>query len=69
MGPLAAVAGLLVNPLGGWNPNGAEAMALYEDNRAKQRNLRVNELTALGELADLAKKLKATPARHKPTKP
>lgn len=64
VGPLAAIAGLIMNPLGGWNPNGPEAMALYEDNQNTLRKKRLNELEDLAELAEWAKKAetKAAPA-------
>lgn len=64
-GPLSAVLGLLNNPLGGWNPNGPEAMALYEDAAQKRRNARMSELQDLAELAELAKTTKANAIKGK----
>jgi hypothetical protein len=55
-GPLSAIATLLNNPLGGWQPNGPEAMALYEDFEGARRKKRFAELNELAELADDAKK-------------
>jgi len=44
LGPLAAVLGLFMNPLGGWQPNDPEAMVLYEDAERKRRNTETKEL-------------------------
>lgn len=65
LGPLAAVASLLNNPLGGWNPNGPEAMALYEDNENLRRRNRINELSEIAGLAEQAKRIKAEPSRQR----
>lgn len=62
-GVLAAVAGLVNNPLGGWNPNTPEAMAIYEDLEQKRRNQEIGELTALAGFADLVKASAKTPAK------
>lgn len=51
-----AVASLLANPLGGWAPNGPEAMAIYEDFEQKRRNGELKELTELAAFADESKK-------------
>ena len=47
LGPLSAVASLLMNPLGGWQPNDPEAMALYKDEEQKQRNADMKALMRL----------------------
>lgn len=47
LGPLSAVASLIMNPLGGWQPNGPEAMTLYKDEEQKQRNADMKALTKL----------------------
>jgi hypothetical protein len=52
IGPLAAILGLLANPLGGWNANNPEAMALYEDDQQKRRNTEAQELSDLAKLSD-----------------
>lgn len=59
LGPLAAVASFLNNPLGGWNPNAPEALALYEDDENLRRR---NELKDLSEIADLARDAKRAKA-------
>jgi len=53
LGPLSALAGLLANPLGGWNPNAPEAMALYEQDEQIRRNTEMDELLDLEALKDL----------------
>jgi hypothetical protein len=47
LGPLSAVASLLANPLGGWQPNDPEAMTLYYDQDQKRRNAEMKELIKL----------------------
>lgn len=64
-GPLAAVASLLNNPLGGWNPNGPEAMAIYEDDLNLQRRKEMQGLVELATLAEQTKKEKAKASRGK----
>ena len=44
LGPLSALAGLLMNPLGGWQPNNPEAMVLYEDTEQLRRKTEMQEL-------------------------
>lgn len=44
LGSLSALAGLLINPLGGWQPNNPEAMALYEDTEQLRRKTEMQEL-------------------------
>lgn len=67
LGPLAALASLLNNPLGGWNPNGPEAMALYEQERKRVRDARITELEGLARLAEEARAYE-TGASRKPSK-
>jgi hypothetical protein len=55
VGPLAAIATFLNNPLGGWSPNAPEAMAIYEDFEGVRRRARTKELMNLADLADRAK--------------
>ncbi len=50
LGRLAAVAALLANPLGGWNPNNAEASVLYEQDEAIRRREELSELEDLQRL-------------------
>lgn len=64
LGQLAAVAGLLANPLGGWAPNAPEAMALYADDEQKRRD---GEMSDLNELVSLHRELSA-PAPKKAKK-
>ena len=64
-GPLSAIAGLLMNPLGGWQPNGPEAMALYEDDERMRRG---NETKALMRLDALHEDMTSMPASVKQTK-
>lgn len=64
-GPLAAVASLLNNPLGGWNPNGPEALAIYYDNLNYQRRKELEELTGIAALADEVRKDKTEAARRR----
>lgn len=52
VGPLMAVLGLIANPLGGWNPNNPEALALYYDQQYKER---MNEMDDLNRLESLGK--------------
>ena len=52
LGPLAAVAALLMNPLGGWRPNDAEAMTLYEGDECKRRKMETAELMKLDALSE-----------------
>ncbi|HWL14122.1 MAG TPA: hypothetical protein VNR00_00875 [Opitutus sp.] len=68
LGPLAAIATLLNNPLGGWAPNAPEAMALYEDEKQKQRNTRMGELTEIAALAERLKALEKAPPKAAPKK-
>lgn len=68
LGPLAAVVSLLNNPLGGWNPNAPEAMALYEDDDQLRRRREVQDLSDLAALADAARKNRDA-ARPPPAKP
>lgn len=65
LGPLAAVAGLIHNVLGGWNPNGPEAMAIYEDNEALRRRNELADLAELAQLAEQSKKAEANAADKK----
>jgi hypothetical protein len=51
-GPLSAVLSLLNNPLGGWHPNGPEAMALYDDAEQMRRNKEMKELVRLDTLVE-----------------
>lgn len=57
-GPLAAIAGLLANPLGGWHPNSPEAGVLYDQDESRRR---ASEESDLRDLASLADSAKATP--------
>jgi hypothetical protein len=43
-GLVEAVASLFMNPMGGWQPNNPEAMALYEDTEQMRRNTEMKEL-------------------------
>jgi hypothetical protein len=52
LGPLSALAGFLANPLGGWQPNDPEAMALYEDVQQKRRNTEMKYLAGMARTAD-----------------
>ena len=52
LGPLAAIASLLMNPLGGWRPNDREAMTLYNDAEQKRRNSAMRELFELEALRE-----------------
>jgi len=53
---IEAVATLLHNPLGGWAPNGPEALAIYEDFQQKRRNEETKDLTELAAFGDRMKK-------------
>jgi len=55
IGLLAAVASLLNNPLGGWQPNDPEAMALYEDTEQLHRKTEMKELADLAALSNPGK--------------
>jgi hypothetical protein len=68
LGPLAAVAGLLANPLGGWNANTPEALALYYDDDMKRRNAEMRDLEDVAGLADAAKAVRAESRRRKTEK-
>ncbi len=50
LGRLAAVAALLANPLGGWNPNNAEASVLYEQDEDLRRRMEMDDLESLQRL-------------------
>ncbi|HVU22844.1 MAG TPA: hypothetical protein VHE13_01890 [Opitutus sp.] len=69
VGPLEGLASLLNNPLGGWNPNAPEALALYEDDEQKRRNHEMSDLLDLAAFADRAQrpaeKTKSTSAAGK----
>jgi hypothetical protein len=52
LGPLSAIASLLMNPLGGWRPNDPEAMALYEDDERLRRKNETKELMRLEALKE-----------------
>jgi hypothetical protein len=58
-GPLSAVLSLINNPLGGWNPNGPEAMALYEEAQRQRRSAQEADLAGIADLAEAAKKIEA----------
>jgi len=49
-GPLSAVLSLINNPLGGWHPNGPEAMVLYEEAEQMRRNKDMKDLMQLDAL-------------------
>ena len=66
LGPLAALAGFLANPLGGIVANNAEAMALYEDDERKRRNLEAADLDSLVKLSDQLKSIVPIDAPAKP---
>lgn len=68
LGPLAAVAALLHNPLGGWNPNTGEAMAIYEDNENLRRRNEMSDLSGIAEFAEQAKKIRAEGRRQRAEK-
>lgn len=67
-GPLSAVLALLNNPLAGWTPNTPEAMALFWDQKQKERNQRMSELQGLSGLSEQLKKASVEPAARKPPK-
>ncbi len=54
-GLVEAVASLFINPMGGWQPNNPEAMALYEDTEQKRRNTEMKELLNAEALDDYSK--------------
>jgi hypothetical protein len=54
LGPLSALASLIMNPLGGWQPNDPEAMSLYEDAEQKRRNTEMSELVHSATLSEQA---------------
>lgn len=64
-GPLAAVASLLNNPLGGWNPNGPEALAIYYDNLNYTRRKELEDLAGIATLAEQVRKEKADATRRR----
>lgn len=63
-GPLGTLASYYFNffaIFGGWHPNDADAMVLYNDAEQKRRNAEISELEALAALADpTVNKLPAT---------
>jgi len=61
-GPLAAIAGLIMNPLGGWNPNSPEAGAFYEQDEDRRRSSEESDLRELAALADSVKDTGSAPA-------
>lgn len=65
IGPIAAVAGLLANPLGGWRPNSPEALALYYDDDMKRRNGEMRDLVGVARLAEDAKAIRRESRRKK----
>lgn len=65
LGPLSAVLSLLNNPLGGWNPNAPEAMALYEQDEQIRRNGEMGDLLDLERLAESVKPAKQPPPAKK----
>ncbi|ACB76409.1 hypothetical protein [Opitutus terrae] len=67
-GPLAAVASLLNNPLGGWKPNAPEAMAIYEDNLALERRKEMADLAGLAAYADRVNQQKERTAKSREDK-
>ncbi|HWA87381.1 MAG TPA: hypothetical protein VG710_14230 [Opitutus sp.] len=59
IGPIEAVASLVHNVLGGWNPNAPEAVALEADYEQRRRNREMNDLLDLAALADEASRAAA----------
>jgi hypothetical protein len=66
LGPLTAVASLINNVLGGWNPNGREATLLEDDAQGLRRKHEMSDLNDLNRIAELARKAEASEARKKP---
>jgi len=55
LGPIAAIAAFLTNPLGGFHANDIEAMTLYENEQQKRRNTEMADLQAMAALSDPGK--------------
>jgi hypothetical protein len=51
-GPLGAIAGLAMNPLGGWRPNDNEALMLYEQDERLRRLHETDDLLRIVKLTD-----------------
>ncbi len=70
LGPLAALASLIYDPLRGYRPNSAEASALYEQDEAIRRASEETDLRELATLADSPEPASPDPASTKDaTKP
>ncbi|MEO6005424.1 MAG: hypothetical protein ABIZ04_16665 [Opitutus sp.] len=66
LGPLTAVASLINNVLGGWNPNGREATALEDDSQGLRRKHEMSDLNDLNHIAEPASKAEASELLKKP---
>lgn len=68
IGPLAAVAALLAAPLGGWQPNSPEALALYYEDDTKRRRAEMSGLEDVARLAEEAKAIRVEQRRKRAEK-